>query len=612
MARNKEAAVLGAIAPAIKAIKRGELNTLIPLLLLFRINNKPVSLKLHYQFMPMFNTAQPRQSMYMVGRQGGKTYSMSEDSWLRGMFVPGYNQLIIEPRLDQVQRFNNGVFVPLMRSCPIRDSFLANIELSKLTMKVLKNGSYIAMANLLTGGDSIRGLSGVAHMRVDECQDIETDTIVIAQETMAASINYGFSTYTGTPKSTNTTLALLWSQSSQAEWIIKCLHCGHRNIPNPDNDLLKMIGMNGPICAKCGKDVYPHNGGYVHAFPERATTFAGYHISQTTHPLHTAFPNKWEALLYKVDNYGEKELYNEIFGWPYDAANSPLTLADLLNATHAIEPLKSPTDINPIRDKYRYITIGCDWGGGGAFTDSYTAYAVLGLRADGDSIDVLYKRRIPKNVDPTEEARELMYWITGTKANAFAYDDRGSGFVRLEIMKHAGIYNLKDFVIMPFGYIAPRSGDIIRLSPKQREPDLYYYSIDKTRSLLYTFQAIKRAKIRFPKFNQEDSHDPVMDFLAIIEEPRMKTEYGDTSSLMMKRSGVPDDFAHAVNYGCWQIYDHFGALPSVGTAYEELVQSKVAVTEPDMGDDIVFGPRGDFGRFSYSPDTMGASAVIIE
>ena len=79
---------------------------------------------------------------------------------------------------------------------------------------------------------------------------------------------------------------MVWNRSSQAEWVIRCEHCNKFNIPNPEQDLLKMIGKRGPVCAKCGQPVFPKNGGYVHARPERQLSFPGYHISQTVHPLH--------------------------------------------------------------------------------------------------------------------------------------------------------------------------------------------------------------------------------------------------------------------------------------------------------------------------------------
>ena len=120
---------------------------------------------------------------------------------------------------------------------------------------------------------------------------------------MSASIFWGFSIYTGTPKTTDTTLALLWDMSSKCEWVIHCTHCNHFNVPNPENDLLKMIGKHGTICAKCGRPVDPRNGGYVAASPDKLMTFPGYHISQTIHPIHMLNDTKWSRILDKVENY---------------------------------------------------------------------------------------------------------------------------------------------------------------------------------------------------------------------------------------------------------------------------------------------------------------------
>lgn len=50
-----------------------------------------------------------------------------------------------------------------------------------------------------------------------ESQDIEYEFLDIGNEMMSASIFWGFARYTGTPKTTDTTLALLWNRSSQAE-----------------------------------------------------------------------------------------------------------------------------------------------------------------------------------------------------------------------------------------------------------------------------------------------------------------------------------------------------------------------------------------------------------
>lgn len=312
---------------------------------------------------------------------------------------------------------------------------------------------------------------------------------------MSASIFWGFARYTGTPKTTDTTLALLWNRSSQAEWVIRCEHCNKFNIPNPEQDLLKMIGKRGPVCAKCGQPVFPKNGGYVHARPERQLSFPGYHISQTVHPLHILSQAKWNRLLDKIENYAPLALYNEVFGWPYDAATSPLTMSDLQKATHDIS-VQRPADVRGLKHLYSYITVAVDWSGGSMVSDSYTAYAVLGLRRDSDLIDVLYGKRIKHGVTPADEANEIMDWIRGTGADAFTYNNGGAGFARLEIMNHQGLRETPGLVVIPINYVRPRAGDVMVPHTGMRESDLYYYTLDKSRSLAITVMSIKAIRVR--------------------------------------------------------------------------------------------------------------------
>lgn len=432
------------------------------------------------------------------------------------------------------------------------------------------------------------------------CQDIEYSFLDVVNETMSASLFWGFAQYFGTPKTTDTTLALLWRRSSQAEWVIRCEHCGHYNVPNPEQDLLHMIGKTGPVCAKCGKDVSPVNGGYVHAIPEKACTFPGYHISQTIHPLHVSVPAKWRRLLLKMEDYDKLTLYNEVFGWPYDASTSPLVLGDLLKARHDVPEVREPSDIEPLLDKYRYITVGVDWSGGGAISDSYTALAVMGLRKESDVIDVLYGTRFSKDLTPTEEAREVLRWISGTCADAFTYDNGGAGFVRLETLKHEGLMNIPGLLVVPINYVGPSAGDVMKPHANMRESDMYYYTLDKSRSLAICIQAIKASRVRMPWFAEDDAKAVQRDFLALCDDPR-KTRSNDVVIVIIKRPGVPDDWAHAVNFGCAQIWDHFGAYPRVGTRYDASLLD-VADDEEAARDFRASGPRGDFERFMDAVD----------
>ena len=501
-----------AFAEGYNRIRSGELKTLIPYLSLFRLNGKPMNLRLHYQLAPMYGTVQPSHSLYMLARQLGKSYATCSSMGLRNMLIPFYHTVLIQPRADQIQRLVSTVYKPLLNSCPVIDEFITSTERTKLALREFKSGSMCYAEHMFESADRIRGISGAASVGVDEVQDIEYEFLDIAAEVMSASLFWGFSVYTGTPKTTDTTLGLLWNRSSQAEWIIKCLHCGNYNVPNPENDLVKMIGKHGPICVKCGKDIFPYNGGWVHAIAERMHSFPGYHLSQSIHPLHMINQHKWNQLLAKVNSYDQQTLYNEVFGWPYDAATSPLTMSDLQKATFTPKDeagievdIQTPEDVLRVKWQYRWITVGVDWSGGGMISDSYTAYAVLGLRNDSDVIDVLYGKRIPKGATPTEEADEILYWLAGTGADAFAYDNHGAGFTRLEIMKHQGLHSLpKQLVITPMDYVRPHSGDVMQKRDAIREPDMYYFNIDKSRSLAVCILSIKSNRIRMRPFKPDD------------------------------------------------------------------------------------------------------------
>lgn len=446
------------------------------------------------------------------------------------------------------------------------------------------------------------------------CQDLNWEFIPIIEECMSASLNWGFSIYTGTPKTTDNTLSRLWSTSSQAEWIIHCSHCGYFNIPNPEQDLLKMIGKRGPVCAKCGRSVYVEDGGWVHAYPDRALTFPGMHLAQPCHRIHAAHENKWARLLRKIDTYPTATAWNELFGWPYDDSTKPLTLADLaaaefdpIDAYGNIVTIKTPQDIQRVKDHYSYITVGCDWGGGSAISDSYTAFAIIGLRKDNQTIDVLYVERIPKGVSPTDEARILMNWIMGAGANAFAFDNGGAGFVRTEIMKHEGLLDIPNVTVCPQQYGPPSGGDIMRLSKAQREKDMTYYVTDKSRSLAMCIAGIKSKRIRLPRFNHDDESHPIRDFLALIEDPR-EIRGRDPIILISRAAGRPDDTAHAINFACCQLQDHMGAYLPVGRQYDT---TRVADLFEEDELDPVYGPRGDFERFQDAISGNCAPGVLL-
>ena len=547
-----------------EGISSGRLNSFAPLVSLFHIRDNPMTLDKHYQLLPMYGIKYSEKMVFMVARQLGKTTNLCSSSQIRSSCLPHYHTIMVEPRFEQIQRMNNTIYVPMLKSYVLKEDFISNVESERLALKKFKNGSMTIMGNMYTSPDKLRGVSGACLCVLDELQDLNYEYIPIIAETMSASELWATMLMAGTPLTTDTTLGLIWDQSSQAEWAIKCTSCNQYNIPNPVHDLEHMIGKHGCICAKCGKSVNPINGCYVHAIPSRQFTFPGYHVSQTIHPLHCMNPRKWMDLLSKINSYSQQKLYNEVFGWPYDISVMPLTRKDVLESRnkhkHADYTDIHDSDLSP----YRYISVGIDFDGGGALSMSYTNLAVCGLRKDSNAIDCIFCKRYPKGRRVKEVADHIMSVVNRVHPSVVAYDAGGAGFVYRQILADAG---LEETFTMPFKYSSPSSGDVIKFHKGNRDDNSYYYSIDKSRSLAVIIEAVKGAAVTNPWFEETDPDPVPMELLSLVEQPK-ETPSGGIIYLIGRKSSAPDDYAHALNFACSAIWDHFRNYPKLGIRYD--------------------------------------------
>jgi hypothetical protein len=135
--------------------------------------------------------------------------------------------------------------------------------------------------------------------------------------------------------------------------------------------------------------------------------------------------------------------------------------------------------------KHRVLAI--DWGGGGEEGISFTVISVLGFKPDG-VIDVLWAKRLLIGGDHLAEAVECMKWSNTFNCDFVAHDYTGAGTVRETVMVQAG-FNLDRVLAMRL--VRSASQDLTGCKPPTALNHRAHYSIDKTRSLLYTCQAIK-------------------------------------------------------------------------------------------------------------------------
>ena len=559
------------IADFKRAVAAGEVDTMAPLLPLFKLKGEHLSTLLHYQMAPMFKLQQPMDVTYCCSRQVGKTTGLALQAILRGMLVPGFDTVVIEPRYDQLTRFNSTILKPLFRSSPARDLIISRGEIERMGIRELLSGSLIYLEFALLSPDRARGISGSASTLFDETQDLEYDFIPVIKECMSASRRWGFAQYTGTPKTTDGTLGVLWEDSSQAEWVIPCQSCGKHNVPALDQDIIKMVGKKTLVCAKCDKPLDARTGAYVHAFPDRYNSRPGYHFSQVTHPLHYSLPHKWASLRGKMEgpgSYSKAKFYNEVLGVPCDESVKLLTRADIKRASDKKRP-NTLTNAMDLRSSYDGYVMGVDWSGGGDLSDSYTSIAVVGFKLASEVLDCVYARRLETGMSPEEEADILLDLYLKLRCGYFAHDYGGAGYVRESVMRQAG---LPDAHVVPFTYTHSALKDIVVYNPPNIAGARHSYSLDKARSLAVLCSMIRNQKVTLPNYNK-DSTVPMDDLLALVELPK-ELPRGNVLYLIGRAPKRPDDFAHALNYACTAIWHTRQAYPDLSRVSERFKASK--------------------------------------
>lgn len=565
------------------------LEPLLPLML--NLNGKPYTLSDHYPFSPIMRCLMPKQQVWKTGRQVSKSTSLAAHGVVLSNAIPYFKTLYVTPLYEQIRRFSNNYVRPFIDQSPVKALWSGTNTENSVLQRSFKNMSLMIFSFALLDADRVRGVS--AHkVAIDEVQDMDPDHLPIIQETMAYS-RWALTQYAGTSKSLSNPLEGLWRRSSQAEWFIKCESCAHWNIPALEFDLDKMIGeynihisekQPGTVCAKCQKPINPRLGRWVHRYPNKRWSFSGYHVPQIIMPLHFADPEKWSMLLQKREGFGNTtiaQFYNEVMGEAVDAGQKIITETELKAACLLPwQNKKEPTqECLANLEHYRHRVLAIDWGGGGEEGVSFTVLAVLGLRHNG-IIDVLWGKRLLLGANHLAEAMECMKYANTFKADFVAHDYTGAGTVRETVMVQAG-FNLDR--VMAMRLVRAASQDIMVYRPPTPINHRQHYSIDKTRSLLYTCQAIKMKQVQFFKYDWEgeDNTGLIADFLALVENKAESRIAGDIYTIT-RNTLLSDDFAQAVNLGCaalWHISDawpNFAEIAGLGMSQKRVFEAEQA------------------------------------
>ena len=511
------------------ALLEHDFNRVDLLPLLFRLRGEPYSLSDYPQFSEMYSDVYVPDTIFMCGRQIGKTLNLSRAEVLDMLMVPHLQLLYVAPLQSQTQRYSTLYLTEAIQSSSLA-TYLQSESNSHLSdAKIVKsvhhhafaNGSGIQLTYAKTSSDRARGIFA-DRIDFDEIQDQLVDNIPIISESLTAS-EWGNRRFTGTAKTTDNTIESLWQQSAQSEWVMKCSGCNHWNIPNLEGRVLDMIQADGMHCVKCGKILNVREGIFVPAYPDLMTTFRGYHIPQIVIPAMVENPQKWAAIIRKMMRLPLPIITQEILGISCSVGARLITQADI-DRQSILPTIKG---LQAKLHDYVFTVGGIDWGV--AEIDSFTVHTIIGIRPNGE-IHVLWARRFV-GFDPDEVLKEIAqaHRFYGCRMLAADY---GMGFDKNIMLEQR-------FGIPLIQIMYTRQNRLLMYNPALGH---HRWTVDKTTALELLFLAIKYGKIFFPAKEEFDVYS--QDLLSPYEE--VVESAGLTSRRFLRNPNKPDDFAHAL------------------------------------------------------------------
>lgn len=567
--------------------------------MLFRFNGFPVTLERHFQLEPVFYHNRPRQVLLKCARQVGKSFQQALLVIMRALMIPNWNLLYVTPFYETVRRFSSLYVKGLIEDSPVKRLLQRKGASSQVLQRTFNNNSTLFFSFAFRDANRTRGINSNENF-YDEIQLMSHDVLEILTQTMSGSMYGEYEMASGTPLSFQNIIEKRFKASTMSEWMIKCRSCGYENRSSIEFDLIKMIGPvhadihaadeNGPgmpglVCARCSKSdprglkpLFPEDGRWFHRAPERRETFLGLHVPQPIMSWHAYSYDRWVKLNNRLAGDSEAEVYNEVLGESADSGFKPISETDIRRACVLGHNGHSISEAFAKRSNYQRLAMGIDWGGGGKSNVSRTKAAIIGLDRQGRT-DVIYGLDLNLSHLPMEEVRMLVLIARHFNVDFIAHDAGGGvGATRESLMIQTGALSCP---VLAMTYVGPMANAMI----KYHEPDLDgaspYYTIDKSRSISFTCQAIQQGHVRFFDYDYKDENRPglLIDFTALTSEvaPRVM---GSDILIIGREDTMSDDFAHAVNLGACMLWGQNDCWPKIGRMKEFTSAQQLADLNP--------------------------------
>jgi hypothetical protein len=484
---------------------------------IFYLNNAPLSLDDYKHMRTIYDSTHP-SIVLNTSRQISKSTTLANIMLANSIIYPGFKSLYISPTVDQTKVFSSDRVAVVMDQSPYIKKHLMSSALNQnVFTKQLLNHSKMYMRYALLSADRLRGISADA-VFYDECQDLLPDIIPVANETMSRSM-YKMNMFSGTPKTSTTTLAKLWSESTKNEWMVKCAATGCKKWNYLDD---KNIGNTGVICRYCGKPLDTRQGSWV-ITGNPSAIHQGFRVSVLMFDKAPWVDWKRDIIDYRYQ-HSEGVFFNEKLGIAYDSGAKPVTLEEI-KACCTGGPMLSQLDaITGSKRTY----MGLDYGP----TNSKKSNTVLlVLQNDGDKLKVIYaKKYLGAEADYSFIHRDIPKQFSKWKATLIGADYGMGEAPNAEIRNSIGFTNL-----IAFQHV-----------PNQKDRSMWNakmpaFTLNRTQVMSEYFHMIKHKKIIFPRWEDFESFGK--------EILNVNTEYDEERGKMRYTNNDPDDTFQALIYG---------------------------------------------------------------
>ena len=499
---------------------------------ILQLKGKPLNLDDYAPFRLIYDINPPELSL-LSSRQIGKSVSLSASITTNSAMRRHFTSLFVSPLSQQTSRFSSNYLDSFFGSPIIKKHYTDTSDKKNVFEKTLNTGSRIILGYAQTeqDADRIRGVASDANY-YDEIQDMSLEALPILSETLGAS-EFGFRRYTGTAKTENNSLTILFKRGSMCEWVVKCSFCGKYSIPSDFDTCMKMTMIrkerDGPGCIHCGGLLNMSTGQWIAAKPAQKDHLS-FHMPQLIFPARNK-PKKWKEIISKIETgaYSTSKIANEVFGVPSGVGGRILTIKEAIACCNSfVTKWDTGFPENASRGIYM-TTLGVDWSVSGS-TKSYTIVTILGHTYAG-KVYILYSQKLD-GIDILEQVKRVEQLYHEYKCSMIG-SDRGVGVLQGQMMKQ----HLGDEKVCMVNYVSAKM-------PLRWDRDGQYYAADRTMGIDTIIVKMKIGKDRFETPCWDLTNSFWDDALNVFEEESLSGK-----RLYRKDPDVCDDWLHSVVFG---------------------------------------------------------------